>query len=118
MAELKKCPFCGGEAEYDKKTKFDHHGDMYTNHLVWCPYPVGGCGVRVYAKSKSEAIKRWNTRKPIDDIVQRLEKHKSYNQMMLKKFPKMGTIENAIYKTQRDTYESAIEIAHNSGKGE
>ena len=61
--KLKSCPFCGGEAEYDKETKFDHHGDMYTNHYVWCSYPKNGCGARIYGNSKNEVINLWNTRK-------------------------------------------------------
>lgn len=63
MKELKPCPFCGGEAEYDKETNFNNHGDMYTSHYVWCSYPKGGCGARVYGDSRHEVINLWNTRK-------------------------------------------------------
>lgn len=80
MAELKKCPFCGGEAEYNKETEFDTHGDMYTSHYVWCPYPKNGCGARIYGHSKQEAIEQWNNRtteaeiraKAIDEFAEKL----------------------------------------------
>lgn len=98
--KLKPCPFCGGENIMLDKTKED------TLHLVVCR----NCVAQVSGFTRDGAIRAWNRRKPMEDIVAELEKRKSYNQMMLKKFPKMGTVENAIYKTQRDTYENAIEI--------
>lgn len=104
--KLKNCPCCGGVVMLDREDIFC---DVCRLSMKIDDRLYNGEADN-YEEAREQAIQAWNTRKPMDDIVERLEEHKSYNQMMLKKFPKMGTIENAIYKTQRDTYENAIEI--------
>lgn len=66
MEELKRCPFCGGEAELIKrKSNFPYI------HGVWCI----GCKCRTsFEKSEEIAIEKWNNRKPVDDVLERLEK--------------------------------------------
>lgn len=66
MYKLKKCPFCGGEAELIKrKSNFPYI------HGVWCI----GCKCRTsFEKSEEIAIEKWNNRKPDDDVLERLEK--------------------------------------------
>lgn len=67
MAELKPCPFCGGEATLCKKKECFGHGEYHNNYFVKCD----SCG----AKGKKEieyylsstdcqvlATKHWNTR--------------------------------------------------------
>ena len=63
---LLKCPFCGGEAELIKrKSNFPYI------HGVWCI----GCKCRTsFEKSEEIAIEKWNNRKPVDDVLERLEK--------------------------------------------
>lgn len=65
MSELKRCPFCGGEAELIKrKSNFPYI------HGVWCI----GCKCRTsFEKSEEIAIEKWNNRKPVDDVLERLE---------------------------------------------
>ena len=65
MEKLKKCPFCGGEAELIKrKSNFPYI------HGVWCI----GCNCRTsFEKSEEIAIEKWNNRKPVDDVLERLE---------------------------------------------
>lgn len=61
MSELKRCPFCGITLIADGNKFFVH--------------PVVGClldGIPI--KNDAESIKRWNTRKPMQNIVERLEK--------------------------------------------
>lgn len=71
MEELKKCPFCGGN-----------------NVGVWHNTPISPIvadryEVRCYdchigtpvLTNKKKAIEAWNTRKPMERIVERLEKH-------------------------------------------
>ena len=55
MAELKPCPFCGGESHY---SEYWPHWDT-KEHAVWC---FAECGGRVTAPTKTKAISAWNTR--------------------------------------------------------
>ena len=57
---LKNCPFCGGEAEFATKDE----------NWIWCKK----CGAESnYFEQTEEAIKAWNTRKPLEQIEQRLK---------------------------------------------
>ena len=67
MSELKKCPFCGGEAKIEINTEMG--GTQYQVLCTKCPVTVG----RYWFWKKEEAIKAWNTRKPLERIVERLE---------------------------------------------
>lgn len=62
MSELKRCAFCGGEAT------------LCNYYFVQCEE----CGVSTLTFiTKEEAIKAWNTRKPMERIIERLEEEKS-----------------------------------------
>ena len=70
MSELKRCPFCGGEARLFK-THENQHGIIHEND--GCPISTEHfVGDWVYDTAE-EAIKAWNTRKPMQNIVERLE---------------------------------------------
>lgn len=61
---LRKCPFCGGEARWATEHK----------HWIEC----GVCGVEsIYSEHSEDCIKAWNTRKPVERILERLEEEKS-----------------------------------------
>lgn len=69
--DLKPCPFCGGEAdlvEWDSKEPTDLTDETYSedrgdNICVHCP----DCGAEGgNARSPSEYVNKWNTRKPED----------------------------------------------------
>ena len=61
--KLKNCPFCGGEAfEYYSGSQFE-----------FCEVVCKECGCRSKRKTEEEAIEAWNTRKPMDGIVEKLE---------------------------------------------
>ena len=62
MEQLKKCPFCGGEAKL--------YG--YTAFWVCCENEECNVDSDVY-ESREKAITTWNTRKPIERILERLE---------------------------------------------
>lgn len=77
---LKNCPFCGGKAEtyeyessrdiYDSDTLGYVDTEYFTKYGVGCTL----CGCIVAEKnSEEEAIKAWNTKKPMERIVERLE---------------------------------------------
>ena len=63
---LLTCPFCGGEANCS-----DYYGeDCIFEYLVICL----DCGVSTQTfLTEEEAIEAWNTRKPMERIVERLE---------------------------------------------
>ena len=61
--KLKPCPFCGGEAKL-------HHNSLTDKFKVWCS--ECDCRTDVYS-DKEEVVKCWNTRKPMERIVDRLE---------------------------------------------
>lgn len=75
--ELKPCPFCGGNVTA--------YADRYEKVMIECDnckmyFGVQleiGCelkdGWKATLNSKEDAVKRWNTRKPMDNIVAQLE---------------------------------------------
>lgn len=71
--ELKPCPFCGGEAVINV---IEPHEHVVVNLP---PYPGGafiectGCTCAMSGQSEEEVIEAWNTRKPIDKVVEQLE---------------------------------------------
>ena len=64
MSELRKCPFCGGEAEI--VTKFGRHGYFVTVECVICGAQTKGFSTGEYNSNGEKAIKRaefmWNRR--------------------------------------------------------
>jgi hypothetical protein len=90
MSEIKlaKCPFCGGEAktfhipQNDLKEMAKHPNWQWQHPNMW----VVGCDTSmcmgninhftmVFVDEQS-AIKTWNTRKPMERIIERLEEEK------------------------------------------
>lgn len=66
--ELKPCPFCGGEVKMDN--------EQITATITVDYFICEKCGATVhfeYADKTAESIEAWNTRKPIDEIVEQLE---------------------------------------------
>ena len=64
--DLKRCPFCGGEAKIDKTTsnavEVACSECSASTPLFWAF--IGG---------EEKAIEAWNTRKPMERIMERLE---------------------------------------------
>lgn len=62
MSEIKllPCPFCGGEAEIGVST-------------IWCKNEECGVEMSICFLSQEELAKQWNTRKPMERIIERLE---------------------------------------------
>lgn len=65
MSELKCCPFCGGKAKYMEIK------DFFVSRFVTC----AKCGIETPRNflNRKDAIKRWNRRTPMDNIVEKLE---------------------------------------------
>lgn len=64
---LKECPFCGGEGKLEINREMG--GTQYQVLCTNCPTTVG----RHWFWKKEDAINSWNTRKPMDRIVERLK---------------------------------------------
>ena len=65
--KLLPCPFCGGEAKVQINTEMG--GSQYQVLCTECPVTVG----RYWYWNKKDAIKAWNTRKPMEQIVEKLD---------------------------------------------
>lgn len=65
--QLANCPFCGGEAKLMRFPKCER------KYVVICENEQCMASVGNYSHSKEKAIKAWNTRKPLERIVERLE---------------------------------------------
>lgn len=66
MAELRKCPFCGGEAEIWEDKVFG----TFVPQCKECTAQHGRY------TSRERAVEAWNTRKPMESKVAELEKLK------------------------------------------
>lgn len=82
MSELKCCPFCGGEAEVGYANQRDKL------FVVGCNTPMCYGNINHFTMvfvSKESAINTWNTRKPMDNIVEKLEelKEKGYAELTM-----------------------------------
>lgn len=79
--KIKPCPFCGGEAAIVENTRWDGHVS-YKTKCVECKE----CRVKTREKTSSgyygdyctdeEISNLWNTRKPMDAVVERLEEER------------------------------------------
>lgn len=78
--QLKMCPFCGGEAIYEIDEKDEIVDKIPALFCNWCkftftvennsPYMEDE---KTYEYLKEKTIRAWNTRKPMERIVERLE---------------------------------------------
>ena len=107
MSEIKllRCPFCGGEAELLK-------GQCEIDNYVMCLECRSK--TKLY-NTKASAIKAWNTRIPMQNIVERLEQQaRQYNRRALEVVNK--STEAGIHnKGKACSYEHAIEIVKEEG---
>lgn len=73
MSETKllNCPFCGGEARLQRRAK--KHGYYVVCKSCGCRTPYFQYQFDSNEKLREEAITAWNTRKPMERILERLE---------------------------------------------
>ena len=72
MSELKRCPFCG--QKMIPSHKLPKHPNGY---LKWMRFhPENKCFLSAFVIDlrETEKVEEWNTRKPMQNIVERLEK--------------------------------------------
>ena len=67
--KLLPCPFCGGEAEKRAFTWANIADEVTIDCTI--------CGVRTKVLKTEEAIKIWNTRKPMERILEQLEERRA-----------------------------------------
>lgn len=72
---LRKCPFCGGEAMTYKTKSLMLHDLCFGVMCKDTPF----CCVMSGYKTEEEAINAWNTRRPVERILERLEKEYDIN---------------------------------------
>lgn len=112
--KLKPCPFCGGKATTSEFEKIEN----MPNGWGW----VGCRPCRVFMNwshgesGKKLAIEQWNTRKPMDRIVEQLEKWKQEADEQYE------DTDSELYKMasvgKYHAYKQAIEIVKEGGKDE
>jgi Lar family restriction alleviation protein len=66
--KLKPCPFCGGDNVDVFNWEVTFQGDYFKAYCKDCDFELKP------QRTEEEAIKAWNTRKPMDRIVERLER--------------------------------------------
>ena len=59
MVEIKRCPFCGEEAEIRQKTS---KGALLNEYKIGCKTKLCPGSGKTYYKSKEQAIEKWNKR--------------------------------------------------------
>lgn len=71
--ELRRCPFCGGEAQINERYRSGiPNRKMYWISCKACGISQQNTNVSGY-RYQSKAIDRWNRRDPMDKIVEQLE---------------------------------------------
>lgn len=68
--KLKPCPFCGGEAKFGTVEKLFAYGSSEELECVFC----SKCAATIEVDENPDAIAAWNTRKPVDAVLERLER--------------------------------------------
>lgn len=69
MSELKRCPFCGGELGFRTWIAFDGESYFLKCSTKDCLFNFSSF------KNKKDLIKKANTRKPMERIMERLEEY-------------------------------------------
>lgn len=94
MSKLLNCPFCGGEAKYMEIK------DFFISRFVTCTK----CGIETPRNclNRKDAIKRWNRRTPMANIVEKLEEMKKDDDCLAYCYQ--------FYSKTCDIYEKAINI--------
>lgn len=103
MSKLLKCPFCGRRAEL----RYDKDGFSY----IVCAND--GCYVRTDGHLNEEsAINHWNTRKPMANIVEKLEeKQERYDDVAFMEMNTNGhTLDFEYAHGKKDGVQEAINI--------
>lgn len=101
--KLIQCPFCGGE-------------NIHSTYFNWTPAIRCECGAVMTVQmgfdtnKEAELVRRWNTRKPMERIVERLEEHREWTDST---FDEDGFCNDDSFEVVR--LDTAIEIVKEEG---
>ena len=119
MSELKSCPCCGEEIQGGVRLT----GYMMMNRkYIKCDacglkmessYDIDGLSQTHLKAITEDLIRRWNTRKPMQNIVERLENHIRYCELCHEEFNDSRM--SLTYEVQLNSYKNAIEIVKEEG---
>ena len=94
MSDLKCCPFCGGEA---KIVRYCGKKTIVYVECTNCLAYMGNQRIitssnrgKEYFESEEKLINAWNTRKPMDNIVEKLEEREKYLENAMKESHEKG----------------------------
>lgn len=79
MSEIKllPCPFCGGEAEYSEHHEDNGGVEVYYREYHYYMVCCDKCHLTFTSTlDKEDVVRRWNTRKSMKRIVERLEEYR------------------------------------------
>lgn len=102
MSEIKRCPFCGIPLKLvgSKRRGNQHYLHEYNNNCI-----LNGFGFT----ATDENIQHWNTRKPMQNIVERLE------EQVEESATDYYDWEDISYLREKKAYQKAIEIVKEEG---
>ena len=109
MSEIKllPCPFCGGKAViYHQSSKYTNRDGNFV-HCMECGcrtklFECYGNTTKTHEDTKQEAIEAWNTRKPMERIIEQLTESKEHYRRLWNKnqddedYGALSAYENAI----------------------
>lgn len=72
--KLKNCPFCGSEVELEDIGKYIGEDDIDHYYMIVCKNSSCGSSTCFGEVSKDDFIRTWNKRKPICDMVEKMER--------------------------------------------
>lgn len=102
--KMKNCPFCGEELREDTArdgTKFYFH------------YGDNGCFLGYVCITGEKSINAWNTRKPMERIVERLEEEIKIQRVARDKTE--SELDRRFYTFRANTYADSIRIVKEEG---
>lgn len=73
--EIKNCPFCGGEVKLDENDFYMFCCDKCGAGITFAKELEDGTATDC---NKDESVDKWNTRKPIENVVDQLEDEKHF----------------------------------------
>ena len=76
MADLKLCPFCGGEAVTENR---------HNRYTDWWEVKCTDCNASLNERYEYEfeAVAAWNTRKPMEAVVAELENFEMWKELLI-----------------------------------